>query len=482
MGDKNMTLYQCRRIESHAASRREFLQRLGAGFGGTALASLLAQSASSQPRSAPTLEAKEPHFAPRAKHVIMLFMDGAPSHHDLFDYKPELEKWNGKPYPEKLPQVLSNTDRLGNVLGPLRPFKRRGESGLWISEFLPQLAEVADELCVIRSMHCSNPQHGAALLEWHTGSATFVRPSMGSWILYGLGTENQNLPGYITIAQPLQMAGADMFGSAFLPAIYQGTQLGYQGEPIEKARFPHIRPRDVDSKLQRLELDLVGDMGRSHLERVGTDLQLEARIKSFELAFRMQAEAPQLQDISGETQETHRLYGLDDKATAGFGRQCLLARRFIEQGVRFVQCNLGGWDHHDNIREGLPKNCRAIDRPIAGLLKDLRRRGLLDETLVIWGGEFGRTPMSEGSNGRDHNPYGYTMWLAGGGVKGGFAYGQTDEFGFKAIEGKLHVHDLHATILHLLGLDHERLSVPYAGLDVRLTGVTPVRIARELLT
>lgn len=472
--------YGCRKFITGTGSRRQFLQRLGAGFGNLALAGLLSEvTAGDEP--APSLRPKAGHFEPRAKRVIMLFMDGAPSHHDLFDYKPELARWHGKPYPGKLPQVLSNTDRLGNVFGPLRPFRRHGEGGLWISDFLPHLAGVADELCMIHSMHCSNPQHGAALLEWHTGSATFIRPSMGSWILYGLGTENQNLPGYITIAQPLQMAGADMFGSAFLPAIYQGTQLGYAGEPIERARFPHIRSRHSDSTRQRMELDLARAMNRDHLRRVGPNSDLEARIESFELAFRMQTEAPQVQDLSMETKETLRLYGVDEKPTANFGRQCLLARRFIEQGVRFVQCNLGGWDHHDNIREALPKNCRAIDRPIAGLLTDLRRRGMLEETLVVWGGEFGRTPMSEGSNGRDHNPYGYTMWLAGGGVKGGIAYGATDEFGFKAIEKKLHVHDLHATILHLLGLDHERLSVPYAGLDVRLTGVTPARVAKELI-
>lgn len=450
---------------------------MGAGFGSVALSGMLARDAT----AASPLVTKQPHFASKAKSVIMLFMDGGPSHHDLFDYKPMLEKYDGKPFPGKMPRVLSNTDRLGNVLKPLRPFKRRGESGLWISDFLPHLAEEADELCVINSMHCSNPQHGAALLEWHTGSPTLVRPSMGSWILYGLGTENQSMPGYITICQPMIHAGADMFGSSILPAVYQGTQLGYGKSLSSEAKFPFIENKISTLRQQRMQLDLLRDMGQDQLSRTGSNAALEARIESFELAFRMQTEAPEIQDIARESKATTRLYGLDKKETADFGRQCLLARRFVEQGVRFVQCNLPGWDHHDNLREGMPKLSRAIDKPIAGLLKDLRSLGLLDETLVVWGGEFGRTPMAEGSNGRDHNCYGYTMWLAGGGTKSGMAYGSTDEFGFQAIENKMHVRDMHATILHLLGLDHKRLSYQYAGLDVRLTGVVPTRVAHDII-
>ena len=458
-------------------SRRDALARLGGGFGSIALAAMLADEADADVK--PRLQ--RPDFAPKAKSVIVLFMDGAPSHHDLFDYKPELEKYHGKPYPGKLPRVLSNADRFGDVLRPLRPFKRRGDSGIWISDFFPHLAEVADELCVIHSMHTDNPQHGAALLQWHTGDPTMVRPSLGSWVLYGLGSENENLPGYITISQPLLMAGSDMFGSAFLPAAYQGTPLGYEKDSSANAKFPFISNRRIDRDLQRMELNLLRGMNESSLQRFGPDSELEARIKSFELAFRMQTAAPDAQDISGESKSTLRLYGIDKNETKEFGHQCLLARRFVEKGVRFVQCNKGGWDHHYNLRESLPHQTASTDKPIAGLLTDLRNRGMLDETLVIWGGEFGRTPMAEGGNGRDHNPYGYTMWMAGGGVKPGITYGATDEFGFHAIENKMHVRDMHATILHLLGLDHEALSVTHAGLDVRLTGVTPAHVATDII-
>jgi hypothetical protein len=450
------------------------LHQLGAGFAGVALAGLLAEGAQGTASASPVtnpLAPKPPHFKPRAKQVIMLFMDGGPSHLDLFDHKPLLVRDHGKPLPFKLPRVLSNADRFGNLLAPLAEFRPRGQSGVWMSDFLPHLTAVADELCVIRSMHCSNPQHGAACLEWHTGDGTFVRPSMGSWITYGLGSANQNLPGYVTICQPLASGGVGLYGSAFLPAAYQGTPLGYEGMPAAQAKFRFIDSQHGRPKLQQMELDLLRDLGREHLDRSGPDSALEARINSFELAFRMQTEAPQVQDISGESRATHALYGLDDKPTANFGRQCLLARRLVERGVRFIQCNLRGWDHHDNLRTGLPANARQMDQPIAGLIRDLRSRGLLDETLVIWGGEFGRTPVAEGGNGRDHNPYGYTMWLAGGGVKGGLTYGETDDYGFHAITNKVHVHDLHATILYLLGLDHEKLTYRYAGRDFRLTDV-----------
>jgi hypothetical protein len=427
------------------------------------------------------LAPKEPIFRARAKHVIMLFMNGGPSQHDLFDYKPLLARDHGKPLPMKLPRVLSNTDRLGSLLGPLAKFQQRGQSGQWISDLLPHIAEVGDNLCVIRSMHCSNPQHGAACLEWHTGSHTLVRPSLGSWILYGLGTENRNLPGYITLSQPIDSGGAGMFGAAMLPAVYQGTPLGYGKTPADKARFRFIESKHTDQHQQRRELDFSRQLNQEYLRRTGADSELEARINSYELAFRMQTEAPGIQDISGESEATRQLYGLDEPRTADFGRQCLLARRFIERGVRFVQCNSTGWDHHYGIRSSLTKNAYSVDKPVAALLKDLKSRGLLEETLVIWGGEFGRTPMAEGADGRDHNPYGYTMWLAGGGVKPGLDFGRTDDYGFFAVEDKLHVHDLHATILHLLGLNHSKLSVNYAGLDVRLTGVTEAHVAHGLI-
>jgi hypothetical protein len=475
--------YPCRRCSPTPLTRRAYLRQLGAGFASVALTGLLAEekqvaAASTQPAN--PLTPKPPHFGTRAKRVIMLFMDGGPSHHDLFDFKPLLVRDNGQPLPFKLPRVLSNADRFGNLLAPLAKFHQRGQSGVWMSDLLPNLAEVADDLCVIHSLHCSNPQHGAACLEWHTGSATFVRPSLGSWLTYGLGSENQNLPGYITMCQPLASGGVGLYGSAFLPAAYQGTPLGYERMSAKEAKFRYIDSQHARPKLQQMELDLLREMGRDHLDMSGPDSALEARIDSFELAFRMQIEAPEVQDISEESAATHALYGLDDKAAASFGQQCLLARRFVERGVRFVQCNLGGWDHHYNLRAGLPANARQMDKPIAGLIQDLKSRGLLDETLVVWGGEFGRTPVAEGGNGRDHNPYGYTMWLAGGGVHGGLTYGQTDDYGFHAIENKVHVHDLHATILHLLGLDHEKLTYPYAGRNFRLTDVEG-RVVHEIM-
>jgi len=475
----NMNPYPCRNCSAPPLTRREALKHMGAGFGYLALARLMAEEAAAAPKD--PLAPQTPHFPARAKHVIMLFMDGGPSHHDLFDYKPLLVRDDGKPFPMKLPRVLSNADRFGNVLGPLAKFQQRGQSGQWISDLLPHIAEVADDLCVIRSMHCSNPQHGAACLEWHTGSPTLVRPSMGSWILYGLGTENRNLPGYITLSQPLEAGGAGMFGSAMLPAVYQGTPLGYGKTPSDKAQFRFIASKHSDSRLQRMELDFARQLSEEHRRQAGPDSELEARINSYELAFRMQTEAPEVQDISGESPATRDLYGLNDSKTADFGRQCLLARRFIERGVRFVQCNTSGWDHHYGIRGALPGSAYHIDKPVAALLMDLKARGLLDDVLVVWGGEFGRTPMAEGADGRDHNPYGYTMWLAGGGVKVGLAYGRTDDYGFYAVENKLHVHDLHATILHLLGLDHEKLSVKYAGLDVKLTGVAEAHVAHDLI-
>jgi hypothetical protein len=439
---------------------------LGAGFGGIALTGLLAAEEGADP-AAP----RPPHFPARARRAIMLFMEGGPSHHDLFDYKPLLERDHGKPLPLPLPRVLSNTDRFRQLLRPLSPFRRRGRSGAWVSDLLPHLAEVADELCLIHSVHGSNSQHGAALLEWHTGSTTFVRPSLGSWLLYGLGSENRNLPGYVTICQPLRMAGADLFGSAFLPAVHQGTPLGYGEGPASEARFPFLSGAGTARDLQRMELDLIRRLGESHARRSGSDATLDARLRSFELAFRMQTEAPEVLDLRDEPESTLRLYGIHEKETADFGRQCLLARRLAERGVRFVQCNAGGWDNHTDLRSGLPRAARRVDRPIAGLLRDLKARGLLEDTLVVWGGEFGRTPMAEGTNGRDHNPHGYTMWMAGGGVKAGITYGRTDDYGFRAVEDPMHVHDVHATILHLLGLDHERLTYRHAGRDFRLTDV-----------
>ena len=446
--------------------RREALRQMGAGFGSLALSALLAEEAAA---SGP-LAVRPPHFAPKAKRVIMLFMFGGPSHIDTFDPKPILNRDSGKPLPFAKPRIVSFPRRGGDLIGSPFAFRRHGESGAEVSELFPNVAGIVDELAIVRSMHCTNPRHGGAVLEWHTGSDTFIRPAMGSWLTYGLGSENQNVPGYITICQALAEGGANNFGSAFLPAAYQGTPLGYGNVKAKDATFPFIGDGGR-AKMQRLELDMLGKISRSHLDKTGPDSELESRIATFELAFRMQTEAPEIQRIDGESEATRRLYGLDDSVTEDFGRQCLMARRFSESGVRFVQCNSNGWDHHFDLKNGLTEMCAQVDKPIAGLIKDLRARGLLDDTLVIWGGEFGRTPTAENADGRDHNPHGFTMWLAGGGVKAGITYGSTDEYGYYGIENKVHFHDLHATILHLMGLDHTRLTYRHAGRDFRLTDV-----------
>ena len=447
-------------IEQPVHTRRAWIHRLGAGFGGLALAPLLAEAS--------------PHHTPRAKRVIMLFMFGGPSHLDTFDFKPQLNRDHGKQLPRSaLPRVLSFPQQLGGLLKTPWQFQQHGDSGTWVSELFPELAEVIDDLCVIKSMHCTNPRHGGAVLEWHTGSDTFIRPSMGSWISYGLGTENQDLPSYITIDQATSQGGANNFGSAFLPAVYQGTVLGGQ----KNARFPYMTADAAQRRRQRLELDMLSRLAKSQ-DQATRDM--EARIKSFELAFRMQMEAPAALDLSSETSHTQQLYGLDQPHTESFGRQCLLARRLSERGVRFVQCNANGWDAHSDLTSNHAARARGIDRPVSGLLRDLKARGLLDETLVIWGGEFGRTPVSQNADGRDHNPWGFTMWLAGGGVKPGISFGRTDEYGFYAVEDKVHFHDLHATVLHLLGLDHDRLTYRYAGRDFRLTDIHG-RVVREIV-
>jgi hypothetical protein len=400
----------------------------------------------------------------------MLFMFGGPSHIDSFDPKPRLIAEHGRPLPFAKPRVLSFPLRHGNLVGSPFGFRRHGESGAAISEVFPHIATRVDDLCIVNSMHCSNPRHGGAVLEWHTGSDTFIRPSMGSWLAYGLGTENNNLPGYVTICQALSQGGTNNFGSAFLPAACQGTPLGRGGTPAREARFPFIKPA-ASREVQQRELEMIRRLGHSQLERTGADRALEGRIASFELAFRMQAAAPEVQQLERESRTTQALYGIDDKATEDFGRQCLLARRFSERGVRFVQCNSNGWDHHSNLQSSMRSIARSIDKPIAGLLADLKARGLLDETLVIWGGEFGRTPTAENDNGRDHNPHGFTMWMAGGGVRPGLVYGRTDEYGYYAVENKVHFHDLHATILHLMGFDHLELTFRHSGRDFRLTDV-----------
>jgi hypothetical protein len=452
-------------------SRRELLRRGGNGFAALAMAGLLAEEASAgEPDPRDPLAPRPPHFPARASRVIFLFMHGGPSQVDTFDHKPRLDRDHGKPLPFAKPRVVSS--ETGNLLRSPFRFRRHGQSGIAVSELFPNVASLVDDLCIINSMHGSNSRHGGALLELHTGSDTFVRPSMGSWVAYGLGTENRNLPGFVTICPSLTHGGVNNWSSAFLPAVYQGTPIGAVGVPSDQARIPFITNPTTPRDLQRVELDLIQEMNRDHLAESGPDHALEGRIASFELAFRMQSAAPEVQDLSGESPATARLYGLDDPATRDFGRQCLMARRFAERGVRFVQVTHSyKWDQHGGLKKDIARNALEVDRPIAGLLRDLKARGLLDDTLVLWGGEFGRTPTSQGDDGRDHNPHGYTMWLAGGGVKGGHVHGTTDDYGYFAVEDKVHVHDLHATILHLLGLDHTRLTYRYAGRDFRLTDV-----------
>ncbi len=454
-----------------AMSRRDWLNRSACGFGGLALRALLDDGTASGSEPANPLAPRQPHFSPRARRVIFLFMHGGPSQVDTFDYKPLLQRDHGKPLPFAKPRVFSA--QTGNLLASPWKFQQYGESGAYVSELFPHLARQADKLCMINGMHGSNSRHGAALLELHTGSDTFVRPSMGSWITYGLGSENENLPGYITICPTLTHGGATSWGSAFLPAEYQGTAIGNASIPADRARIPFIENADgMSPSQQQKELNLAQSFNRSHLRQSGPDPVLEARIHSFELAYRLQTTAPELQDISDESQATQSLYGLDQKETANFGRQCLMARRFAERGVRFIQCTHSyKWDQHSNLKQLHARNAREVDQPIAALLHDLDQRGLLNDTLVLWGGEFGRTPVAQGNNGRDHNPQGYTMWLAGGGVRPGIRYGATDEYGYYAVEDKVHLHDLHATMLHLLGLNHTQLTYRYAGRDFRLTDI-----------
>ena len=454
-------------------NRRDLLKMSAAGFGSLALAGLAAEEvrADASRSRASALALKPAQFEPKAKRVIFLFMHGGPSQVDTFDYKPLLERDHGKPLPFSKPRVFSAPT--GNLLKSPFQFQQYGESGAWVSDIFPHVGKRVDDLCIINGMHGSNSRHGGALLELHTGSDTFVRPSMGSWITYGLGTENQDLPGFITMCPTLTHGGVNAYSSAFLPAIYSGTPLGNASIPSDQAKIPFIENAEKQSRqLQRMELDLLREMNSEQLASTGPDNVLESRIESFELAFRMQSAAPELQEIGDETEATQKLYGLDQPATRNFGRQCLMARRFIERGVRFVQCTHSyKWDQHGNLKADHSKNAMEVDQPIAALLIDLKARGLLEDTLILWGGEFGRTPVAQGDDGRDHNPQGYTMWLAGAGVRPGIRYGKTDEYGYYAVEDKVHLHDLHATMLHLLGLDHLKLTYKYAGRDFRLTDV-----------
>jgi hypothetical protein len=463
-------------------TRRAMLGQAAVGFGSLALASLVAGEAAADDAINP-LAAAMPHFAPRAKRIIFLFMSGGPSQVDTFDPKPLLTRDDGKPLPFEKPRVQFNAT--ANLMKSPWGFRQFGESGLWVSDLFPHLARRVDDLCMIHSMHGTNPAHGGAVMKVHTGSDNFVRPSIGSWVSYGLGTENQNLPAFITICPTLAFGGINNWSSAFLPAVYQGTPFGDASIPSDKAQVKYLRNSKWSRAVQELQLEKLRQMNRDDQLRSGHDASLEARINSFELAFRMQSEVPKVEDLSGESAATQQLYGLDNPVTANFGRMCLMARRFAEAGVRFIQVthndNKVQWDQHSDLKAGHEKNALEVDLPIAGLLTDLKTRGLMEDTLVWWGGEFGRTPTAEGGGtGRDHNQEGFTMWLAGGGVKGGFRHGTTDDYGYYAAENKVHIHDLHATMLHLMGLDHERLTYRYAGRDFRLTDVHG-HVVREIL-
>ncbi len=468
-------------------SRRGVLRDGACGFGLLALGGLFqrnlaaAQDVPFDPAN--PLAPRNPHYEPKAKRVIFLFMHGGPSSVDTFEYKPYLVENDGKPLPIKRPLAFDDKEP-GPLMKPQWDFKPGGESGILVSDLFPHVRECVDDMCFVHSMVGEGVDHGAALLQTFTGTSTFTRPSLGSWVVYGLGTENENLPGYVTIKPALSHGGAKNWSSAFLPGSFQGTPIGHaglkvddvQGEPIE-----YLTNSGLSQEEQRYELDMLRNVNRRHADMRQFDSQLEARIQSFELAFRMQVQAPEAFEVEKETEATRKLYGLDDSVTADFGWQCLLGRRLSERGVRFVQCTHSyKWDQHSDLYNRHNANAAEVDKPIAGLLKDLKARGMLDDTLVIWAGEFGRTPVSQGGDGRDHNPYGYTIWMAGAGVKKAHQYGATDEIGYHAAVDRMHIHDFHATVLHLLGMDHEKLTYHYSGRDFRLTDVAG-RVHQDIL-
>lgn len=466
-------------------TRREALASSACGFGALALAGLAGQNARA---AVNPLAVRAGHHAAKAKRVIFLFMQGGVSHVDSYDYKPLLDKEDGKQLKFDDARVIANTGMRGSsqrVMKPLWKFAQRGQSGKWASDLFPEVNSVIDELCFIHSMRTEGVAHGPATLFLHCGSTNFVRPSFGSWALYGLGSENANLPGFISIAPSSGNGGARNYGNAFLPAIYQGTPVGRAGGPASDATIRNLIP-NLPADVTQEHFDLLRELNAEQLKQKPGDAELEAVAASYELAWRMQKNAPDVMDISKESKATQAMYGIGPKETDNFGKQCLMARRLSEAGVRFIQVTYGdnsanpAWDQHSN----LPKHgehARAVDKPIAGLIADLKQRGLLEDTIVWWGGEFGRTPYAEkNGTGRDHNPGGFTVWVAGGGFKRAFSFGSTDEFGSVATEDKVHMHDLHATILHQLGLNHERLTFKYAGRDFRLTDVHG-RVVKEVL-
>lgn len=454
-------------------NRRQALQTISTSLGSLALAAMTTGETLAASPANP-LAPKTTHFPARAKRVIMLFMNGAPSHVDTFDYKPKLIQANGL-----------DGEQSNRLMAPIAKFQQRGESGLWISDLFPNVSKHADDLCLIRSMQSDQPNHPTAERAAHTGSAQFVRPSLGAWSVYGLGTENTDLPGFVNMGQAGR-AGRVCFGSAFLPARYQATSVsagstsrGRGRGPTSDESIPNIRNASLDRKAQRTQLDLLKSLNEVALQQEIHQPQIEGILQSYELAYRMQSSLPDLMDLSRETQKTKEMYGIGENATDDFGTQCLLARRMAESGVRFIEIGASGWDHHSELTERLPASCQSVDKPIAGLLADLKQRDLLKDTLVIWAGEFGRTPHGTG-DGRGHNNKGYTTWMAGGGVKGGFSYGSTDELGYEAVENRTRIHDWHATILHILGLNHEELTYRHAGRDFRLTNVGGT-VVRQIL-
>jgi hypothetical protein len=454
----------------HPTSRRDFLRRTGCGFGAVALAALMGEPVLGAPTfDSPNL-ARLPHHVAQAKNVIFLFMEGGPSHLDTFDRKPLLNELAGQKLPPsfKTP-VLAMGESNAPLLESKRSWKQYGGSGLWISDWFENVAQHADDLAVIHSCVSDGINHAGGVCQMNTGSIFGGRPSLGAWVSYGLGTENQNLPGFVVIkdSEGSVVNGVRNWGNGFMPAVYQGVEFSSDGPPIKYLD----NPKGITPELQRDKLDLLAALNRDYGATRTDNTELDARIRAYELAYKMQSEAPQAVDLSKETDATKSLYGMDQPDTAVFGRNCLLARRLVENGVRFIQLYSGAgskWDSHAKLEENHGKLCRSVDKPIAGLLADLKARGLLEETLVIWGGEFGRTPMSEQGGGRDHNPTGFTMWMAGGGVKGGQTIGATDDLGLYAIEDRLHVHDLHATILHLLGVDHTKLIYAHKGRPERI--------------
>jgi uncharacterized protein (DUF1501 family) len=452
-------------------ARRSFLKNVAAGIGNIALADLLRGAGTVNP-----LAVKQPHFKSKAKSVIFLFMEGGPSQMDLFDPKPDLQKWHGKPLPLSMTKdlKLAFIKPTAAVLGSPREFKQHGGNGMWFSDYLPHTAGIADDICMVRSLHTDAFNHHPGQLLLFTGSVQFGRPTMGAWVVYGLGSESQNLPAFAVLTSGVGTSGGQSnFASGFLPSVYQGTLLRNSGDPI----LYLSNPAGVSKDMQRTNLDAIRDLNQERLGETGDD-EIASRISSYELAFRMQMAGPELADVSKETPETLEMYGVNDDTTKQFGLNCLMARRMVERGVRYVLLMHASWDQHTRLNKDLKRNCDITDKPAAALIRDLKRRGLLDSTLVVWGGEFGRTPMVEIRNtsdpenaGRDHHPAAYTMWLAGGGIKGGQTIGRTDDLGFGIVEDKVHVHDLQATILHCLGLEHTKLTFKHLGRDFRLTDV-----------